>query len=112
MKRLRIYVAGPITSEDPEIVEQNIENARAIGRRILQLGHLPYVPHAHFSNWEIDTNEMYDLLQLHGEDVLEKWADALFFIAPSNGANAERAKAEKLGLKIFTSLGQIPRFGE
>lgn len=108
MKRLRIYVAGPITSHNKEIVKNNICNAKKIGEEILKLGHLPYVPHTHFSDWDLDIHDFYEVFQLHGEDLLEKWADALYFIAPSRGANREKEKAEKLGLKIFTSLDEIP----
>lgn len=107
MKQLRIYVAGPITSKYPEIVKQNIEKAKKIGEELLKMGHLPYVPHTHFADWDLDIHKNYDTLQQHGEEILEKWADALFFIAPSNGANLEKTKAEKLGLPIYTNLEQI-----
>ncbi len=110
MKRLKIYVAGPITSDNPEEVRKNILKARKVGEAILKKGHFPYVPHVHFSGWDVDIYEYYDTFQAHGEEIIEKWADALFFISSSNGANAERAKAEKLGLKIFTNLEEIPDF--
>ncbi len=109
MKRLNIYVAGPVTSHDKDIVKKNVEVAKKIGEEILKLGHLPYVPHSHFSEWDIDIHEYYDLFQLHGNEILEKWADALFFIAESKGANAEKAKAKKLGLPIFTCLDELPK---
>ncbi|MFA6410193.1 MAG: DUF4406 domain-containing protein [Candidatus Buchananbacteria bacterium] len=107
MKKLRIYVCGPITDTDESIVKNNIETARKIGEKILKLGHLPYVPHTHFNGWNLDMFVAYDLFQAHGEDMIEQWADAIFFIAPSNGANLEREKAESLGLKIFTSLEEL-----
>ncbi len=112
MKRLRIYVAGPVTSHDKNVVNENIINAKKVGEELLKLGHFPYVPHTHFSKWDIDIYEHYSLLQLHGNDILEKWADALFFIASSKGANLEREKAEKLGLRIFTSLNEISKVDE
>lgn len=107
MKRLKIYVAGPATSNDSETVKKNIANAKQIGKKILKKGHLPYVPHTHFSDWGFDLFKHYNILQEHGNEILKNWADALFFIAPSKGADREKKLAEKLGLKIFTDLSEI-----
>lgn len=107
MKKLKIYVAWPITSDDKKIVKQNIENAKKIWEELLKLWHLPYVPHTHFSDWDLDIHKYYDSFQSHWKTILEKWADALFFIAPSNWANKEKLKAEKLWLKIFTSIEEL-----
>lgn len=110
MKKLRIYVAGPLTSHDKDVVKRNREIAIKFGEEILKKGHLPYVPHSHFRDWNIDIHKDYDLFFEHGVEILKKWADALFLIAPSKGADAEKEEAEKLGLKIFTSLDEIPEY--
>ena len=68
-------------------------------------------PHNHFANWDIDIHEYYDMFQKHGTDMLKTWADALFFIAPSNGADHEKKLAEKLGLKIFTDISEVGDVG-
>lgn len=112
MKPMRIYVAGPVTSKDPEVVKENIEKARKVGEELLKLGHFPYVPHTHFSSWDIDIHDLYQNLFEHGMTFITQWADAFFFIASSNGANAERAEAEKLGIPIFEDLSQIGKVDE
>lgn len=109
MKPLRIYVAGPITADDPDVVSKNEETAKKVGEELLKLGHFPYVPHVHFADWNVDRPKFRETFLKHGEDIIERWADALFFIAPSNGANREKAKAESLGLQIFTSLEEVKK---
>ncbi|MBU1199107.1 MAG: DUF4406 domain-containing protein [Nanoarchaeota archaeon] len=106
-KRLRIYVAGPLTSNDLKVFKQNVKKAKEIGEQIFKKGHLPYVPHAHFYDWDIHMYKDYEFLLAHGIDILEKWADALFYIDPSKGADIEKKRAEELGLKIFTDISEI-----
>ena len=39
---------------------------------------------------------------------LDDWATALFYIAPSKGADAELERASKHRLKIFRDLSEVP----
>lgn len=109
MKKLKIYVAGPITNTDTEVVKRNINNAKYVGEQLFKKGHLPYVPHTHFSGWDVDMHEHYDILMEHGLNILSNWADAIFYLGASNGADIEKQKAEQLKLKIFTSLSDIEK---
>lgn len=109
MKNLKIYVAGPLTSNDPIILKKNISAAKKIGEEILRKGHFPYVPHAHFNNWDIDLFKHYAIFSLHGIEMIRRWADAIFFIGPSKGADRELHIAKELDLIIFTNLSQIKK---
>jgi len=105
---MRIYVAGPATAKTAEEIRANARFARSIGEQILLKGHLPYVPHTHFSDWEIDIEADYELLLEHGMQMLRHWAEALFFIGHSRGADKELQEAKKLGLVIYYHLSDIP----
>jgi hypothetical protein len=76
----------------------------------VEKGHQPFCPHLshychiHYSCKRDYTSWWYDF------DItfLDLWAEALFYIAPSAGADMEKARAEGRGLQIFTSLDQVP----
>jgi hypothetical protein len=110
---MRIYVAGPYdpkqaksTHDAPRIAHQNVQKAAEIGLALWKMGHNPYVPHfGHYLN--IISDE--DLTGFMGRDF--EWldaCDALYFIAPSNGANRELERAKQRGMPIFYSLEQVP----
>ena len=40
--------------------------------------------------------------------IIDAWASALFYMAPSLGADVELARAEENGLVIFRSLEEVP----
>lgn len=112
MEKLRIYVAGPLTNNDPVIVQRNILVAKKIGEELLKMGHLPYVPHKHFSGWDVDIFKYYEVFFEHGCLILEKWANALYFIGESRGANKERKIAEQLCYPIFESLDEVIEYSK
>lgn len=112
-RRMFIYVSGPFFApEEPEAtrrkkVEENIKRANEIAIQIAQKGHIPFVPHTMMDEWE-------DQSRLGRERTLEichQWlekCDALFFIAPSIGAESERALAKQRNIPIYRSLDDIP----
>lgn len=111
---LRVYVSGPFSprpGDPPErhdaIRNSNREAAEMVSRAIAALGHLPHCPHAatHFLEGHMGYEDFMSLdLALLGSGAF----DALAFIGPSPGANRELELAVKLGLKIITSLDQLP----
>jgi len=110
MKKLRVYIAGPYTSRDLEKRSENMRKAREIGTKIMQMGHYPYVPHTHTGTWEDSADIDYEaFMQLHFT-ILEKWAEAMFFIDSSPGADRERAKAEQMGIPVFTTIEEFKDF--
>jgi hypothetical protein len=100
-KKLKVYVASPVSSSNRDEYLLNIKRAKEIGLKILKASHYPYVPHTHFFDWEIDIFKYHDQLLNHGLKMIESWAGILFFIGPSKGALAERAEAERLGKKVI-----------
>jgi hypothetical protein len=98
----RIYVAGPY-SVDPISCTEAAED---IAIEINRLGHFAHCPHKATFGWEDHIDYMHIIrLDL---TMIEMWATALYFIAPSPGSLIERDKALELGLPIFTSVTQIP----
>jgi hypothetical protein len=118
-KPLHIYVSGPYSpspqdrtdEERAETVRTNIERARAAALEIVARGHLPFVPHTMMQGWEDG-----GLVQRAEAMALSlAWlgrCDALLRLGPSPGADEELAEAERLGLPVFASTGEIPPAGE
>ena len=106
---MKIYIAGPYGDSNPkDIIAENVARADAIGRAIVKLGHTPYIPHKQTWHWEDDP-------ELNSDDFMRvdlEWlrvCDALFFIAPSDGALCELQLALELGKQIFYSIDDIQK---
>ena len=116
-KPLKIYVAGPYTPKDcslhdaSRIAQKNVDIAVKIGNALMAKGHFVFVPHLthylhiHGSCQVKDSDFWYDL----DNTFLDDWADALFYISPSWGADQEKALAEKKGLEVFKRLDWVPQ---
>ncbi len=112
---MKIYVAGPYSPtksldkhEGIREAAQNTEHAIEAGIAILNKGHIPYIPHlSHFVHTHHACNHEYKWYVIDNS-FIEDWAEALLYLAPSFGADAELKLAAKLGLKIFYSLNEIP----
>ncbi len=103
---MRVYVAGPLTSPDPDRQLDNVHAAMAVSRDLLDLGHEPYLPH---------TTHFFDQLHPMTYEAYMRWhgafldvCDALFYIGASPGADRERAQAEALGIPVYTKIEQVP----
>jgi len=116
-EKMRIYIAGPYTPNSNnkhhciQEAAHNVDRAVRIGIELIEKGHYPFVPHlSHYLH--VNPACKGDLGQAfyyeYDNSFLIYWAEALFFIAPSKGANAELELAKKLGLKIFYSLDDVP----
>lgn len=105
---LRIFVAGPYGDKEPKrIISRNVQRARDIGKELALKGHFPFIPHTMLHGWETDERFTVE----HFKSIDFSWlenCDALFFIASSPGANVEKEIAVRKGLKVFTSLDQVP----
>lgn len=96
-RRLRVYVAGPITKGD---VFENVTRAIRVGKQMVKDGLAPYIPH-------------FDSYMFPGEDVswnafLEwdfEWAslaEAVYRLeGESAGADREVALAQEQGIPVF-----------
>jgi hypothetical protein len=111
---MRIYIAGPYSPRCHDSnacigeVEMNVRHAIAIGNQLISMGHTVFVPH--LSHYQANApNGRHDWPWYDMDNTfIDHWAEALFYIAPSIGADAEKARAEERGLKIYTKLGDVP----
>ena len=101
---MRIYVAGPYTKGDTAI---NVRNAILAGDKLLELGHIPFVPHlAHF--WRFISPKPWDVWMQIDRDWLDVCDAILRIPGESVGADLEVAEAKKMCLFIFYSLEDVP----
>jgi len=108
---LHVFVAGPYTAGDEYEVDANVGRAEEISREILRRGHYPYCPHSMTRGWESYRNVDYeDVMRMTLAFIREK-ADALFFIAPSPGADRERAEAVKKGIPVYVDFATLGNRG-
>src|SRR5205807_9899003 len=112
---LKIYVAGPYTPTSGNLHDavrkdhQNTLRAIGLGLKIIEKGHLPFIPHlTHYVHIESKAALPKEFFQRYDLTWLE-YCDALYFMGPSEGANLELKWAKSRGLKIFTELSQVPR---
>ncbi len=112
--KLRIYVAGPYTPENSDghdavrIAHKNVQNAIKTGIKLIEKGHIPFIPHLmHFVHLETIKPLSKDFYYNYDMEWL-KYCNALIYIGPSNGADAEMKWAEKHGLKIFRKAEEVP----
>lgn len=101
-----IYVAGPFTAMSDAARRDNISRASTIGWQLMRKGHRAHVPHAATCRWHgrLGREPIMDL----DLSIIDAWASALFYMAPSLGADVELARAEENGLVIFRSLEEVP----
>lgn len=116
-ERFHVYVAGPYTADTTEDVEANVNVAMRFGIALIQLGHVPFIPHlTHFLD-KLNEDGAYGV-RLGYEDYMaydQRWlerCDALLLINHSPGADRELKRAKEIGLHIFKDLGKVPRFDE
>ena len=97
---MRVYVAGPYTGADPAV---NVRAAILVGARLLDAGHVPFIPHlTHF--WHLVSPRPYeDWMQLDMAWI--EVCEAMFRIpGESAGADREVARAKELGIPVFHDL--------
>jgi len=111
---LRIYVAGPYRPKTEDVHEavrlaaHNTNKAISVGLELMKRGHIVYIPHlSHFIHTHPECDREYGWYAFDNS-FINYWAEALYYISASYGADNERKLAERLKLKIFTSMDQVP----
>ena len=104
MKKLKIYVAGPISAPTKEEMDNNVIIASRVTAELIYKGHYPYTPHL-LCHLNIEKSWEY---WMDFDDQWLRQCDALFYIAPSRGTDIELANAKELGMRIFYSLDEVP----
>jgi hypothetical protein len=100
IRKLRIYVAGPITGSGLQL--HNIRKALNIGSAIMELGHTPFIPHL-YSFWDFINPMPGDYwLELDREWLYT--CDACFRIpGVSPGSDQEKIWCGELEIPFYTS---------
>lgn len=113
---MRIFISGPYCPRDCDLHEAarlaqyNVDQAIGIANILLDKGHYPFVPHMthYIHTHHTSTKPRGDLWYKLDDTFLYYWAEALYYIAPSPGADHELDLAKNLGLKIYYSLEEVP----
>jgi len=109
---MKIYVAGPLRNSDYRKVWDNVQRAIGIGLQLMKKGHVVFIPHlSYYATLHPESN-------IDGKNEHKIWmkqdlewvisCDALFFLGHSRGADEELSLAKKMGLKIYTTLDEVP----
>lgn len=105
-RRVRIYVAGPLSTGDRL---KNLQNATDAGHQLIKLGYAPLIPHlTHYmdnddSLYGSETWLSIDLPWLAVSDAILRLPGA------SNGADIEVNYANELGIPVFTSIDELKK---
>ena len=106
-----IYVSGPYSADTLDGKLQNTQTAIDVGIELIRKGHVVIIPHlSHYTDMraqEKDIDIPWSEWMRQDLAILEK-CDALYYIAPSRGADIELARAKELGLKIYYSVDEVP----
>lgn len=110
-KRLRVYIAGPYSSDDKKKRQENIDHAERVAMGLFKKGHTVYLPHKTTEHWDEKCPASYeDYFEFHSS-----WlplCDALFYIGSSKGADRELEMAKKSKMIIFKSIEEVPNAKE
>lgn len=105
---LHIYVAGPFSADTPEERAENTRIASEVGIQLAKKGHLVHVPHQ--ATAFMDGVMEYEYFMSLDLSIIALWADALFYVGPSPGADRERALAETLEMEVYERIEDVPDF--
>lgn len=108
---LRIYLAGPYTAATLAGKTANVKKAIDVGIVLYLRGHYPLIPHlSHFIDLEAKSRGTpLGWSEYMSTDIAWlRFADAMFFIGPSPGANVEYKEAKKHDMKIYYDIAKVP----
>ena len=106
-----IYIAGPLSAETDDERMDNVAQACAAGKALLDLGHAPVIPHLNllYALWHAENHGAepdYETFMAWDAAILLR-CEGLLYLGPSPGADRELALAEQMGLPVFRSLEEI-----
>lgn len=102
-----VYIAGPYRGKTAWKIAENIRRAERLGYSVAEFGAMPLIPHANTAHFD---GEFTSKFWLDGTMELMRRCDAVFLTEDweeSAGATAEREEAVRLGLPIFTDIGDV-----
>jgi len=93
----RIYVAGPYSQGN---VNRNVAQAMAVGMRVMDAGHVPFVPHlSHF--WDVTCPRDYETWMRWCLEWLRQCEALVRIAGPSSGADREVVCAREMKIPVF-----------
>jgi hypothetical protein len=119
LKSMLILIAGPYrsgTNDDLALLRKNVQDMESYALPIFRAGHIPIV-----GEWlalplvdlagsrEVDDQAFNEVFHPIAIRLLEKCDAVLRVGGPSAGADEMMRVGRSLGLKIFTSLAEIPK---
>ncbi len=103
---MHIFIAGPLATRGERM--QNVLKALTLAEQIIDLGHIPFVPHL-YHYWDL----YYPQPRKYWLSLDFAWlrrCDGLFRMeGESPGADAEVTLALSIPIPIYYYLGQIPK---
>jgi hypothetical protein len=118
-KSMMILIAGPYrsgTNDDPELIERNVQQMQSFALPIFRAGHIPVL-----GEWlalplvelagskQIGDEAFQEVFHPIAVRLLEKCDAVLRVGGPSAGADEMVRVGRSLGLKIYTSVAEIPK---
>ena len=113
-----ILISGPYrsgTNDDPQKMQQNLDNMQAMALPIFRKGHVPIIgewfamPLLKLAGSTKPGDAAYEEISYPiAHRILTKCDAVLRIEGASNGADIETAKAKEMGLVIYYSLEDIP----
>ncbi len=113
-----ILIAGPYrsgTNDDPELMQQNLNNLESVALSIFRKGHVPMIgewialPLIRLAGSEKPGDDAWQEIQYPVAHRLLEKCDAVFRISgASKGADEDVRLAKEKGLKIYYHLEDIP----
>ena len=108
-----VYIAGPLSNGGGKCLLSNVVKAVEVAEQLYERGHWSFVPHLtafqerilqHTHNGHNCTHNRW----LIGDAIILSRCDALYFIAPSPGANIELGVAQAIGIPVFRNMDDVP----
>ncbi len=113
-----ILIAGPYrsrTNDDPQKMKENLQRLEAMALPIFRLGHIPVIgewlanPLLELAGCKKPGDEVYEEISYPVAHRLLLKCDAILRIAgASKGADEDVRIAKENGLKIYSSVSEIP----
>lgn len=110
---MKVYIAGPLSSDDPAIKLHNVERGMTAALQVMELGHTPFLPHLFYY---LEQHAILIGVRISYERWMEqdmKWlrrCAALIYLGSSPGADRELAEAKRLDLQVFDSVESFARW--
>ena len=99
-----VYVAGKYRDQHPYLIQEHIDKAKELAKKVWAAGHAAICPHLNSINFEgLNTEQHF----IDGTLELMRRCDVVLLVPnwkDSEGTKGEIAEAHKLGIPVFGNL--------